>query len=104
MGWAVMKRMNYFQAVLNREENSPVTFALICPGVALVVMGHFVLNKVMVTSGIISKFGVFYMGSSLLLIALQLVTAWLLIRLVSDHFAYHKQESEILPVNTLTQS
>ena len=104
MGWAVMKRMNYFQAVLNREENSPVTFALICPGVALVVMGHFVLNKVMVTSGIISKFGVFYMGSSLLLIALQLLTAWLLLRLVSDHFAYYKQQPETLSVNTLTQS
>lgn len=102
MGWAVMKRMNYFQAVLNREENSPVTFALICPGVALVIMGHFVLNKVMVASAIISKFGIFYMGFSFLLIALQLITAWLLIRLVRDHFSF-KQESESLSVNTVTQ-
>lgn len=104
MGWAVMKRMNYFQAVFNREENSPVTFALICPGVALVIMGHFVLNKVMVASGIISKFGVFYMGSSFLLIVLQLITAWLLLRLVSDHFASNKQEPEPFPVSTMTQN
>ncbi len=98
MGWAVMKRMNYFQAILNREEKSPVTFALICPGVALVIMGHFVLNKVMVASGIISQFGIFYMGFSLLLIILQLVTAWFLLRLINDNFADKKQESNMLPV------
>ena len=103
MGWAVMKRMHYFQALLNHEEKSPVAFALICPGVALVVMGHFVVNKVMVASGIISKFGVFYMGSSLLLVILQFITAWLLLRLVSDQFSYYKQESEALSDNTVTQ-
>ena len=86
MGWAVMKRMNYFQTVLRREENSPITFALICPGVGLVVMGHFVVNKVMLASGIISKFGVVYVSLSFLLVVLQLVTAWLLIRLARDHF------------------
>ena len=103
MGWAVMKRMNYFQALLKHEENSPVTFALICPGVALGVMGHFVVNKVMVASGIISKFGVFYMGSSVLLVILQFITAWLLLRLVSDQFSYYKHEQEALPDNTVTQ-
>ena len=86
MGWAVMKRMNYFQSVLNREEKSPVVFALICPGVALAVMGHFVLNSVMAASGIISKFGLFYIGFSFLLVVLQFFTAWLLIRLARDHF------------------
>ena len=86
MGLAVMQRMNYFQALLNREENSPVAFALICPGVALVVMGHFVVNKVMVASGIISQFGVVYIGLSFSLIVLQLFTGWLLLRLARDHF------------------
>ena len=86
MGWAVMSRMKYFQSVLNREENTPLTFALICPGVALVVMGHFVLNKVMVSSEIIDKFGLFYIGFSFLLIVLQFFTAWLLMRLARDHF------------------
>ena len=90
MGWAVMKRMDYFSEVLSREEKSPVVFALICPGVALVVMGHFVVNTVMVASGIISKFGVTYIGLSFLLIVLQFVTAWLLIRLANDHFGRNK--------------
>jgi len=86
MGLAVMKRMNYFQLLLERKENSPVIFALICPGVALVVMGHFVVNKVMVASGVISKFGIAYMGFSFTLIVLQLITGWLLLRLARDHF------------------
>jgi hypothetical protein len=86
MGLAVMKRMNYFQLLLERKENSPVIFALICPGVALVVMGHFVVNKVMVASGVISKFGVVYMGFSFSLVVLQLVTGWLLLRLARNHF------------------
>ena len=87
MGLAVMQRMNYFQSLLRREQDSPVTFALICPGVSLVVMGHFMLNKVIVASGIISKFGVVYIGLSFLLVVLQLITAWLLLRLAADHFS-----------------
>ena len=85
MGWAVMQSMNYFHTLLNREENTPVTLALICPGVALVVMGHFVVNSVMVASEIISKFGAVYIFLSFLLIVLQLITGWLLLRLVHDH-------------------
>jgi len=88
MGWAVMKRMDYFGSLLRREETSPVTFALICPGVAFVIMGHFVLNNVFVASGIIEKFGLAYSALSFLLIALQFITAWLLLRLVRDHFTW----------------
>ncbi|WP_155303605.1 TsoY family (seleno)protein [Desulfosarcina widdelii] len=84
MGWAVMNRMNYFHALLNHQEDTPVTFALICPGVAFVVMGHFVLNKVITVSGIISKFGYVYIGFSFLLIALQFITGWLLLRLARE--------------------
>lgn len=86
MGLAVMQRMNYFHTLLNREENTPVTFALICPGVALVVMGHFVVNKVLVASGMIEKFGLVYIAMSLVLTILQFLTGWLLLRLVNDHF------------------
>lgn len=87
MGFSVMRRMNYFKSLLSREENSPVTFALICPGVALVVMGHFIVNNVLVASGMIDKFGVIYIGISSALIFLQLITGWLLLRLARDHFS-----------------
>ena len=88
MGWAVMKRMAYFQALLSHMENTPVTLALICPGVAFVVMGHFVLNKVVTASKIIDKFGFVYIGLSFLLIVLQFVTGWLLLRLAREQFKY----------------
>ena len=86
MGWAVMKRMNYFETVLSGEESSPVTLALICPGVAIVIMGHFIVNKVIVASGIITKFGAAYIGLSASLIVIQLLTAWLLFRIVNNQF------------------
>ena len=88
MGWAVMKRMNYFETVLSGEETSPVTLALICPGVAIVIMGHFIVNKVIVASGIITKFGAAYIGLSTSLIVVQLLTAWLLFRIVNNQFKY----------------
>ena len=87
MGLAVMQRMNYFKLLLNGEEKSPVTFALICPGVALVVMGHFIVNKVLVASGMIAQFGVVYIVLSMALIFLQLISGWLLLRLARDHFS-----------------
>lgn len=86
MGWAVMKRMDYFETVLNGKEVSPVTLALICPGVAFVIMGHFIVNKVIVASGIITKFGAAYIGLSASLIVIQLLTAWLLFRIVNNQF------------------
>lgn len=88
LGWSVMKRMNYFKALLNHEEDTPVTLALICPGVAFVVMGHFFLNKVIAASGIIVKFGYIYMALSFGLIVSQFITGWLLIRLARKQLRY----------------
>ncbi|MCK4501910.1 MAG: hypothetical protein KAU22_02680, partial [Desulfuromonadales bacterium] len=88
MGSAVMKRMNYFQTLLNHQEKTPVTLALICPGVAFIVMGHFIVNKVIVASGIISEFGAAYIGLAFLLLVLQGFTGWLLLRLAREQFKY----------------
>jgi len=49
-------------------------------------MGHFVLNKVFVVSGVITKFDGFYIGFSAALILLQIATAWLLLRIGREHF------------------
>jgi hypothetical protein len=46
----------------NPVNQSPVAFALVCPGVALTVMGQFFINKALVTSGLLVKFGVVYFG------------------------------------------
>jgi len=81
LGGAVISRMDYFGKVMCGEENSPLTLATICPGVALVVMGHFFLNKGLVSAGVIEKFGISYLLVSAALIALQLLTGWFLLKL-----------------------
>lgn len=84
MGWAVMRRMGYFGRLLKREEASPVAFALICPGVALTVMGHFFVNKGLVSAHIVEKFDVTWIVIVTGLTLLQVATGWLLLRLTSD--------------------
>lgn len=43
LGYKVMKQLNYFEEFVNGENRSPVSFALICPGVAFMVFGMFLL-------------------------------------------------------------
>ena len=82
LGSAVMKRMHYFRSVWNAEEKSPVIYALICPGVALSVSLHFFANKGLVSAGLIEKFGIPYWSFSALAVAVQILTAFILFKLV----------------------
>ena len=82
MGTAVMKRMQFFQAIRTGEVGAPMTFALICPGVALIVTGHFILNKVIVASGIIPKYGAVYICLASALIIVQFITGFALAKFV----------------------
>lgn len=60
LGYAVMKRLGYFEHFLNGEGRSAGSYALICPGVALMVLGMFFLNVGLVQSGVIDKFSIAY--------------------------------------------
>jgi len=86
MGYAVMRRMNYFRDLLAPQANpvnqSPVAFALVCPGVALSVMGQFFINKALVTSGLLVKYGVVYFGLTAIVVVVQLATLWLMFTLI----------------------
>lgn len=86
VGYAVMCRMNYFRDLLAPQTNpvnqSPVAFALVCPGVALTVMGQFFINKALVTSGLLVKFGVVYFGLTAIVVTVQLATLWLMFSLI----------------------
>ncbi len=80
LGRAVMKKMNYFQSVKDNEEQSPLIFALICPGVAFSISLHFLINKGLVAAHIIEKFDLTYWVLSGSAIAIQAVTAMYLIK------------------------
>ncbi len=82
LGYAVMKRMNYFKSLWNGEEKTPVVYALICPGVALSVSLHFFINKGLVAAGLLTQFGTAYWIMSGGAIAIQLLTAVVLFKLI----------------------
>jgi len=60
LGYQVMKKMGYFDKYIESENRSPVSFALICPGVAIMVFGMFFINFGLAFNDVISKYSFFY--------------------------------------------
>ena len=60
LGYQVMKQIGYFDKYINSEERSPVSFALICPGVALMVFGMFFINFGLTFNEVITKYSIAY--------------------------------------------
>ena len=60
LGFSVMKKIGYFKAFVDSEKKSPVSFALICPGVAFMVFGMFFINFGLTYNSIIDKYSVAY--------------------------------------------
>jgi hypothetical protein len=55
-----MKDIGYFDEFVYGDKKSEVSFALICPGVALMVFGMFFINLGLVTNGIVAKYSIAY--------------------------------------------
>lgn len=61
LGFMVMKRIGYFDEFVNsNDKKSPISFALICPGVAFMVFGMFFINMGLVLNGIVDKYSLMY--------------------------------------------
>lgn len=61
IGYMVMKRIGYFEEFINSgEKKSPVSFALICPGVAFFVFGMFFINFGLTFNSIVPKLSIAY--------------------------------------------
>ena len=88
LGLLVLKRQGYFKDFVFGSKTSPGSYALVCPGVALSVMTHFVLNKGFVTTGMIDKFSITYWAISAIAIALQIAMIALVLRLNRQHFGH----------------
>ena len=81
LGYRVMQLNGYLRSHLSGRERSPISFGLICPGVALFVMGMFWWHLVWVGSGLIRPFGAAYWGGISVLMVIQLATLAALLRL-----------------------
>ncbi|MBV2359743.1 hypothetical protein KUH32_08150 [Thalassococcus sp. CAU 1522] len=86
LGAVVLKAQGYFTDFVTGPKTSPGSYALVCPAVALSVMIHFFVNKGLVASGMIAKFGVAYWGATAFAIAAQVIAIWLVFRLNRQHF------------------
>ncbi|WP_232756668.1 TsoY family (seleno)protein [Thauera phenolivorans] len=81
IGLRVMQLNGYLRLHLAGEGRDPVSFGLICPGVALFVMGMFWWHLAWVDSGLIAKYSAGYWIGIGLLAIVQLATLLALLRL-----------------------
>jgi hypothetical protein len=90
IGYKVLRGKGYFARFVFGSEKSPGSYALVCPGVALSVLGFFFINKGLVGVGIVDKYSAVYWIMTAAVIALQLTTAGLLLKLNAKHFGKNK--------------
>ncbi len=74
LGHAALKRMGYFADFIHGSEKNSATYAIICPGVALVVFGMFFLSAGLVATGLVVKFSIAYFVLLAPILALQVIT------------------------------
>ena len=82
-GFAAVRRMGYAERFVSGPERSPGALALICPLVAFSVLGHFFINKGLVATGLITKFGFAYWGFTAVPLVVQVLAIWLFFRLLA---------------------
>lgn len=87
LGLTILKRQGYFKDFVFGSKTSAGSYALVCPGVALSVLGHFFINKGLVAAGVIEKFGTTYWVATAIAIGFQLAMVALVFRLNAQHFA-----------------
>ena len=58
LGYIVMKKMGYFEKYIESANRSAISFALICPGVAIMVFGMFFINYGLVFNNIVEKYSI----------------------------------------------
>lgn len=87
LGLTILRRQNYAGTFLAEDgKRSAGSYALICPGVALSVMIHFWVNKGLVATGLIAKFGAAYWIATAPALILQVAMILLVLKLNRMHF------------------
>ncbi len=74
LGYKIMKSIGYFDKYIHSEDRSSISFALICPGVAFMVLGMFFINFGLTFNGIITKYSIAYFALMLPFIFVQYKT------------------------------
>ncbi len=88
LGYRVMQLNGYLKSHFKGDQRNPISFGLICPGVAVFVMGMFWWHLVWVNSGIVVAFSPVYWLAIALLAVVQFYTLIALVRLSSRLLRY----------------
>ena len=81
IGYAIMKQVGYFERFVTGPDKSAGSFALVCPGIAAVVMTNFFINWGLVGIGVVEKFSIAYFILYVPVVWLQIKTYLVLFRL-----------------------
>ena len=82
----ILIRQGYARRFLFGTENSPGSYALVCPGVGFAVLLHFFVNKGLVEAGLIAKFGPAFWALTAVALVAQVAMIWLVLHLNRRHF------------------
>ena len=85
-GLLVLARVGYWRRFVFGAETSAGSYALVCPGVAFSVLLQFWINKGLVATGLIAKFGIAYWGLTAVALVAQAAMIVLVLRLNRQHF------------------
>jgi hypothetical protein len=83
IGYAVMKRINYFKDYIHGDKVHATTYALVCPGVAFPVFGLFVVKFGLLGNMLFSMWTLPHYLALLPFLAVQLLTLRVLVKLVA---------------------
>ena len=73
-GWAIMRKQGYFRDYVRGGKRSVASYGLLCPGVALAVLGQFFIHWGLVANGIVAKFSPLHLALLAVILGVQIVT------------------------------
>ncbi|WP_284140230.1 MULTISPECIES: hypothetical protein [unclassified Virgibacillus] len=87
IGYAVLKKIGYFEDMIHGEGKNAGTYGLICPGVAFMVLGMFFIHWGFVQNGIVTKFSPIYFIMLVPYVFVQLKTLSIMFKINKKHFS-----------------
>ena len=81
VGFTTLKRINYVGRFVGGEERSPGAYALLCPLVAFIVSGQFLIHAGLVNVGLFDPFSLASLALTIPLVMVQITTIWMAFRL-----------------------
>lgn len=87
LGWRVLRGKRYFARYVFGRERSPASYALVCPPVAIAVLGHFYINAGLVGAGVLDRFSLAFWLLSAIAVLAQAAAIYVLVTLNAGHFS-----------------